>query len=70
MHLIIWELSFDYLEIMRDYIIYYLSPPLGDNRDNVCAFFGPKKGSPHIWKTPPSKILDPLFFRGHPSWKA
>ena len=58
------------LGLCADYIMYYLSPPLGDNRDNVDAFFRPKKGNPHIWNTPPSKILDPLFFRGRPSWKA
>jgi len=25
---------------------------------------------PHIKGTPPSKILGPYFFRGHPSWKS
>jgi hypothetical protein len=50
--------------------MYYLSPPLGDNRDNVDAFFRPKKGKPPYLEDPPTiKILDPLFFRGHPSWK-
>ena len=63
MHLIICGLSLDY-------IIYYLPPPLGDYLDYVGAFFRQKRGSPPRLEDPPSKILDPLFFRGHPSWKA
>jgi hypothetical protein len=45
-----------------DYIIYYLSPPLGDNRDNVDAFSGQKEGVPHVWKTPPHQNFRPLVF--------
>jgi len=39
--------------LCADYIMYYLSPPIGDNRDNDDVFFGSKKGIPKIWKTPP-----------------
>jgi len=53
--------EFDYMRIIlglyRDYIIYYLSPPLGDYLDNVDAFFRPKKGSPpYLGTLPPQKI--------------
>ena len=51
------------LGLCADYIMYYLSPPIGDNRDNADVFFGLKKGIPKIWKTPPLKVLGPCFFR-------
>jgi len=63
----------DYMRIIyrlcADYIMYYLSPPHGDNRDNADVFFGSKKREPPHLEYPPLKILDPYFFRGHPSWK-
>lgn len=67
MHFIICGLSQDYLGIILS-IIFPL--PLAIISIMSVRFSGQKKGSPHIWKTPPIKILDPLFFRGHPSWKA
>ena len=48
--------------LCADYIMYYLSPPIGDNRDNADVFFGLKKGIPKIWKTPPLKSFRSLFF--------
>jgi len=57
---------FDYMGIIlglsADYIIYYLSPPLGDNRDNAVVFFRPKKrDSPRFGRTPPQKFSHPYF---------
>lgn len=58
--------AFDYMGIIlglsADYIIYYLSPPLGDNRDNAVVFFRPKKrDSPKFGRTPPQKFSHPYF---------
>lgn len=60
---------FDYLRIIlglsSDYIMYYLSPPLGDNRDNAVVFFRPKKrDSPKFGRTPPQKFSHPCFLTG------
>ena len=67
MHLIICGLSRDYLRIILSII-----SPLPSEIIEIMSmrFSGKKEGVPHVWKTPPIKILDPLFFRGHPSWKA
>lgn len=46
--------------LYADYIMYYLPPPLGDNRDNVDAFFDQKKRDPPYLEDPPSKNLRPL----------
>ena len=58
--------AFDYMGIISglcaDYIIYYLSPPLGDNRDNVDAFFRPKKGKSPYLEDPPHQNFRPLVF--------
>lgn len=64
----------DYMRIIyrlcADYIIYYLSPPHGDNRDNAEVFFRPKKGISKIWRPPPSKVLQPCFYRPPLLWKS
>jgi len=56
----------DYMRIIlglcADYIMHYLSPPLGDNRDNVDAFFRPKKGKPPYLEDPPHQNFRPLVF--------
>jgi hypothetical protein len=67
MHLIICGLYRDYVPIILSII-----SPLPSEIIEIMSmrFSGQKKGSPHIWKTPPIKILDPCFFRGTPSWKA
>jgi hypothetical protein len=58
--------GFDYMGIIfglcADYIIYYLSPPLGDNRDNFDAFFKPKKGKSPYLEDPPHQNFRPLVF--------
>ena len=56
----------DYMPIIyrlcANYIMYYLSPPHGDNRDNAEVFFRPKRGIPPHLKGPPVKILaTPIF---------
>jgi hypothetical protein len=69
-HWIIYGLSFDYLGIMSDYIMYYLTPALGDYVDNRMVIFGQKKGeSPHLEDPPPQKFR-PSIFRGPPLWKS
>ena len=61
MHWIIYGLSFDYLGIISNYIIYYLTPPLRDYVDNRMVIFGQKKGeSPHL-EDPPLKKFKPLI---------
>jgi len=66
MHWIIYGLYFDYVGIMSDYIMYYLTPPLRDYVDNRMVIFGQKKGeSPHL-EDPPLKNLDPLFLEDPP----
>ena len=52
-------------------IIYYLPLPLTDYLDNDYVIIWQKKGRvPHDKGPPPSKILDPYFFKGHPLWKS
>jgi hypothetical protein len=41
------------LGLYRDYIMYYLPPPLGDYLDYVGAFFRQKRGSPPRLEDPP-----------------
>ena len=48
--------------LYADYIMYYLSPPHGDNRDNAEVFFGLKKREPPHLEDPPLKNFRPLFF--------
>ena len=67
MYLIICVLSWDYIGIILS-IIFPL--PLAIISIMSVRFSVKKEGVPHVWKTPPSEILDPLFFRGQPSWKA
>jgi hypothetical protein len=45
-----------------DYIMYYLSPPIGDNRDNAEVFFGSKKRDSPIWKDPPPQNFSHPYF--------
>jgi hypothetical protein len=48
--------------LCADYIMHYLSPPHGDNRDNAEVFFRPKRGIPPHLEGPPVKILaTPIF---------
>lgn len=67
MHLIICGLYRDYVPI-----ILCIISPLPSEIISIMSvrFLSKKEGVPHVWKTPPIKILDPLFFRGHPLWKA
>lgn len=47
--------------LYADYIMYYLSPPHGDNRDNAKVFSGQKKGFSKFGGPPPQKFCSPVF---------